>query len=204
MGRVQDSPGRWLSTSTITQAPLQGPVPRAEKRAHAVMNLQKAGSGKNRQPAHTDTHPSLPGTPASQATSLFLKARVTFRITKRPPRPSASVLVQDFTQTEGPVPRPWSTFPAHTEPWAGREGASPGSLDPAGHSPTAGQGAPASVPAGGRPLLLCSGGPRAIHSQLPALPPALRLSSPSCKMGRGAAGVRGVRDRRVWVLELVI
>ena len=48
-------------------------------------------------------------------------------------------------------------------------------------------------------------------STLPQLPvqkplccPAPRLSSPSCKMGRGAAGARRVRDRRVWVLGLVI
>lgn len=60
-------------------------------------------SGTSRkQGAHSDTHPSLHGTPASQATSFFLKARVTSRVTKRPPRPSASVPVQDFTQTEGP------------------------------------------------------------------------------------------------------
>lgn len=102
------------------------------------------------------------------------------------------------------MPRPWSTFPAHTQPWTGQEGASPGSLNPAGHSPTASQAGPASAPAGAGPLLICSQGPRAMDSQLPAQPPAPRLSSPSCTMGRGAAEARHVRDRRVWVLGLVI
>ena len=58
-----------------------------------------------------------------------------------------------------------------------------------------------------RRLLGATPAPLQLRAQLPALPPALRLSSPSIKwaeglLGRG--GARGVRARQVWVLGPVI
>ena len=58
-----------------------------------------------------------------------------------------------------------------------------------------------------RRLLGATPAPLQLRAQLPALPPARRLSSASVKwaeglLGRG--GARGVRDRQVWVLGPVI
>lgn len=105
--------------------------------------------------------------------------------------------IQDFTQkTEGPCARPWSTFPAHTQPWTGQEGASPGSLNPQATHPQPARRAPPRACWGRAPAHLQSRGPEYGQPAPSSQPPAPRLSSYSCTMGRGAAE-RRVRDRRV-------
>lgn len=148
--------------------------------SHCQEPPESGERGQTGRLARSDTHPSLHGTPASQETSFILKARVPCRMTERPPRPSASVPVRDFTQTG--APRTHRTPSGTGRDGTGRDVASPGSLEPAGHSPAAGQGAPASAPAGGNPCSPAAEGPAPGSASCPET----QLSQH--KMGRGAAG----------------